>query len=620
MLYSLLLSLLVYSSVFAQALPTETSALFSGSGNCVICHESDGIIMTQNGKDISPVTQWRSTMMANASKDPLWRAKVATELASFPQHADLIQNRCTICHVPSGHRQNLWDGDSTYSLSQLDADPLHRDGVTCTVCHQIQPGNLGTPQSYSGGYEITGDRDIFGPYTEPLTGPMVNFVNYTPVYGAHVNTTELCATCHTLMTPTLDQAGNVIGEFPEQTPYIEWKNSFYSQTGNISCQECHMRISEQAQDISLLPPWHQVQREPYFQHLFVGANVTMLKLLRDNADQLGVTALAQHFDSTIAETQRNLSDFSCELSLEGETIQDSTIVQVTITNLTGHKLPTGIPLRRMWLFLHATNEHGEVVFESGRATEDGLIVGYDEPFEPHYDEISQENQVQVYEAVLGDDQGNRTWTLLRAASHLKDNRLPPLGFTTSHASYDTVEIYGVPAADTNFNRANGSEGSGGDVVTYRLPRCAQVNVVVYFQTVQPELVNYLAQFDLPETNSFMTMYNTQSHEPLVMTTGSLVLMQSNSPDAPLPTALTLYPAYPNPFNGITRLPVEVTYSTRVDFALFDIRGRRVMMFGRMMNAGRNELTIDATDLSSGVYLLRASVGDVRDTQRLILLK
>lgn len=604
----------------AQELPSETSALFSGSGTCVMCHESDGLIMVENGKDVSPVTQWRSTMMANAAKDPLWRAKVATELAQFPQHSDLIQNRCTVCHVPAGYTQNLWDDDSTYTLAQLDADPLARDGVTCTACHQIQPGNLGTPQSYSGGYQITGDRDIFGPYPNPLTGPMVNFVNFNPVHGTHVNTSELCATCHTLMTPTLDQAGNVIGEFPEQTPYIEWKNSFYSQGTQVSCQACHMRVTDHAQDISLMPPPHQVLREPFYQHLFVGANVTMLQVLRDNAETLGVTALTQHFDTTIAEAQRSLRDYSCDIMIEAEPRLDSTIAHVTITNLTGHKLPTGIPLRRMWLFVEARDEQGNVVFESGRPDGNGDIVGYDAEYEPHYDEITSEDQVQVYEAVLGDDQGQRTWTLLRAATHLKDNRLPPLGFTTEHASYDTVEIYGVPPTDTNFNRVGGAEGSGSDRVTYRLPASSIVTVAVFFQTVQPQLVAYLDEFDLPETNQFVEMYNTQAREPLYMTSASLVLNSDDARTAPLPNTLTLSPAYPNPFNGLTRLPVEVARSTMVEFSLFDIRGRSVMLFGRMMNAGRNELTIDAAELASGIYMLRAQAGEARDSQRLILLK
>ncbi len=619
MLYFILLILLT-SRLFAQELPTEVTSLFSGSGNCVICHESDGVIMTQNGKDISPVTQWRSTMMGNAAKDPLWRAKVATELAAFPQHADLIQNRCTVCHVPAGHTQTFWDGDSTYNLSQLDTNPLHRDGVTCTICHQIQPANLGTPESYNGGYEITGVREIYGPFEGPLTGPMMNFVNYTPVYSPHVNTSELCATCHTLMTPTLDAAGNIIGEFPEQTPYIEWKNSFYGQQGHVSCQDCHMRVADHAQDISLLPPFHQVQRSPYFQHIFVGANVTMLELLRDHAQELGVTALAQHFDSTIAEAQRSLSQYSIDLELEPEDRFDSTIVHVKLTNLTGHKIPTGIPLRRMWIHVYATDREGNTVFQSGGWNDDGEIIGYDDSFEPHHDVITDPNQVQVYEAVLGDDHGERTWTLLRAANHLKDNRLPPLGFTTAHASYDTCEIYGVPAADTNFNRDNGIEGSGADIVTYRMPSSAVVVVSVMFQTVQPGLVNYLAGHDLSETNSFVSMYDEQSPQPLTMVRETLVVSEEANVNVPTPAALALHSAYPNPFNGITRLPVEVAKPTMVEFSLFDIRGRRVMVFGRMMNAGRNELSIDAAELPSGVYMLQAQAGGLRETQRLILLK
>ena len=69
-------------------LPTETSTLFSGSGNCILCHQSNGSAMTWNGIDVSPITYWRSTMMGNASKDPLWRAMVAEEVNNFPQHQE----------------------------------------------------------------------------------------------------------------------------------------------------------------------------------------------------------------------------------------------------------------------------------------------------------------------------------------------------------------------------------------------------------------------------------------------------------------------------------------------------------------------------------------------------
>ncbi len=616
-----LVVLLISSTVsVAQDLPTDVTTLFSGSGNCQLCHLSNGSIMVENGKDISPVTQWRSTMMANAAKDPLWRAKVATELAAFPQHSELIQNRCTVCHTPAGHTQSFFDGDSTYDLSQLDTNAMHRDGVTCTVCHQVQPENLGTPQSYSGGYEITDARLIFGPYQDPLPGPMLNHVNYTPSFGAHVNSSELCATCHTLFTPTLDAAGNIIGEFPEQTPYIEWKNSFYGQTGSATCQACHMRTSLQSQDISSMPPWHQVMREPYYQHIFVGANVTMLELLRDHAEEIGVTALSAHFDSTIAETRRSLENLTCQIDLSLQNTGDSTLAHVTLTNLTGHKLPTGIPLRRMWIHLIAQNESGATVFESGNWTDAGEIVGYDDSFEPHHDIVTAQDQVQVYEAVPGDNESRRTWKLLRAATHLKDNRIPPLGFSASHLSYDSVRIFGVPPSDSNFNYANGVEGSGSDEVTYRLPHSARVRVELMFQTVQPRLVEYLRTHNLPETDTFAAMYDEQSPQPILMTSAEISAVNTSGSPSSLPVSLALLPAYPNPFNGVTRVPLEVDRSAMVEFTLFDIRGRRILLFGRSMNAGHNEVEIDASDLPSGIYMLQAQLGNVRDARRLILMK
>jgi hypothetical protein len=620
MRYLVLSLLLAATTVFAQALPSEVSTLFNGSGTCVMCHESDGVLMTENGADISPITMWRSTMMGNSAKDPLWRAKVATELAAFPQHSDLIQNRCTICHVPAGFTQARYDSIENYTLAMLDADPLARDGVTCTVCHQIEPDNFGTPESYSGHYQITDERLIYGPFELPLTWPMFNNTGFDPAYSPHVHQSELCATCHTLFTPSLDANGNIIGEFPEQTPYIEWKNSFYGQEGQSSCQDCHMRLAQDAQDISLLPPWHQELRSPYRQHAFVGANITMLKILRDHADELGVTALSQHFDSTIAETQRSLSQRSVDMHLDVSVANDSVYLNVELINLTGHKIPTGIPLRRMWLHVRAENNLGNVVFESGAWDEHGEIVGYDTPFEPHHDVITDPGEVQVYEAVMGDNENQRTWTLLRAIQHLKDNRLPPLGFTTSHASYDTVEIYGVPASDTNYNRVHGTEGSGSDLITYRLPACANISVSVKYQTVQPQLVNYISGHDLPETNTFVSMYNTQSHEPLHMITETIEVLPAEPAPAELPERFALLPAYPNPFNNTTRLPLELTRSMMVEFSVYDIRGRRVQLFGRMMNAGRNEVSIDGTNLSSGVYMVRAQAGQVRDTQRIILIK
>ena len=186
-LFIIFLFLLPLSGLYGQSLPSFSSTLFSGSANCQFCHTSgSGILTSRDGRDVSPPTSWRSSMMANSSKDPYWRAKVSTETSEFPQLASAIEDKCTTCHAPMGRTETLSVYSQPYSLSILAADALGKGGVSCTVCHQIRKDNLGTSDGYSGAYIITGAREIFGPYTAPLVTPMVNRVNYTPVYSDHV--------------------------------------------------------------------------------------------------------------------------------------------------------------------------------------------------------------------------------------------------------------------------------------------------------------------------------------------------------------------------------------------------------------------------------------------------
>jgi len=73
-----------------------TTPHFSGSGNCVTCH--DGLRDT-SGDDVSIVKDWGASMMANSTKDPLWQAKVATELERnshvFSHQRYMYQVSCT---------------------------------------------------------------------------------------------------------------------------------------------------------------------------------------------------------------------------------------------------------------------------------------------------------------------------------------------------------------------------------------------------------------------------------------------------------------------------------------------------------------------------------------------
>ena len=78
-----------------------TTSHFSGLGNSVTCH--DGLTET-SGENVSIVRDWATSMMANATKDPFWQAKVATELDRTKNlSTDLsavINDTCSKCHAP----------------------------------------------------------------------------------------------------------------------------------------------------------------------------------------------------------------------------------------------------------------------------------------------------------------------------------------------------------------------------------------------------------------------------------------------------------------------------------------------------------------------------------------
>jgi len=522
--FLILLTILIFTqSLFSQGLPLPfgRTVVFSGSGNCAMCHTGDGSVLSQNGVDISPPTYWRSTMMANASKDPFWRAMVAEEVHNYPQLQQTIETTCTRCHAPMGYTEAFYNGQNSYSMAQLKSDPIANDGVSCTVCHQIKENNFGTQNSYSGHYVIENDSVIYGPYENPETTIMNMVVNFLPVYSTHMNKSELCATCHTLFTPYLDNQGQVAGQFPEQTPYLEWKNSVYSAQ-NIQCQDCHMPVTYDPIDIATIPPSHQVLRSPYWKHEFVGGNVYMLKMLRNNIDSLGITASPENFDSSIVRAEINLTQKALELEVTNQFENDSLSVFVKIINKAGHKLPAGIPFRRMWVHLKVEDAMNNIIFESGNWNSNGEIIGLNSDFEPHYDIIRNADDVQIYEGVMVDVDGNVTNRLLRASQYIKDNRIPPAGFVSTHPSYDTTRIFGDAELDLNFNRDNGIEGSGSDLVTYRIPALTNTNyritAEICFQSIKPKVADYLSTIDEPDINKFTSMYNQLPNLPFVMKT------------------------------------------------------------------------------------------------------
>ncbi len=97
---------------------------------------------------------------------------------------------------------------------------------------------------------------------------------------------------------------------------------------------------------------------------------------------------------------------------------------------------------------------------------------------------------------------------------------------------------------------------------------------------------------------------------------------------PVPTAVDEIPAapwlgqnYPNPFNPTTTIAYGLPKAARVELVLYDPSGRRVaVLVDQDQAAGRQEFTLRAGDLASGVYFYRLVAGDFRETRKLVLLK
>ena len=307
------------------------------------------------------------------------------------------------------------------------------DGVSCTVCHQIRDDNFGEASSFAGGFVIDttavlGERQVFGPHEvdNGRRAVMQSAGEFLQSEATHLQQSELCATCHTLITESLDDAGERVGELAEQAPYLEWLHSDYRDTQ--SCQDCHMpELTDDAPISSVLGQ----PRPAFSQHVFRGGNAFMLSILSKYRGELGVTALPQELDASIRRTKQFLGTETARVVIEGAEIVGSILeLDVTVESLAGHKLPSAYPSRRVWLHVRVNDENGNVLFESGRLNSDGSIAGNDNDtdatqFEPHYTLVERPDQVQIYEPILAD------------CTNIKSKRLNPL----SRKGGKEVKIY-----------------------------------------------------------------------------------------------------------------------------------------------------------------------------------
>jgi len=91
--------------------------------------------------------------------------------------------------------------------------------------------------------------------------------------------------------------------------------------------------------------------------------------------------------------------------------------------------------------------------------------------------------------------------------------------------------------------------------------------------------------------------------------------------AVIPTEYILTQNYPNPFNPATKIDFSLPKDSDVELTVYNILGQQVeVLINGFRNAGTYELTWDASNLPSGVYIYRLETGSNVISKKMMLLK
>jgi hypothetical protein len=501
------------AAVFASALVAATASAgpFTSNGTqpglahailpssvCTGCHGN-----YDSRGNVEPGPTWQGAMMAQATRDPLFWAALDVANHDVPDVGDF----CLRCHAPGAWLAGRsappgGSADGCGLLGNLDEQNGDFDGVTCHVCHRMEP-NASPPDGQQSVYSENaqywlddgtcggqGEPCRFGPYDYTLPG--MTAAPHVWSYSTYTTSSQLCGTCHNVTNPghhLLVDGVDAGIPFPIERTHREWEQSDYADGGAeaTSCQGCHMPQA------TLSPVWASI-----FQlndhtgdlaiHEFAGGNAWIPDVLRTEYPALGI-------DSSLAAT----ADFARAMLASAASVTvdvpsslrpgDDLTAHVSVTNLSGHKLPTGYPEgRRMWLDVVARDGNGALVFESG-AYDDATGV------------LTRDAQVKVYEAKQGvwngltstcetEDLGAEVFHFVQNDCVALDNRIPPEGFTGG-ADLETRPVgYSYPEVAPGIL-------SNTDVTTYVIPVPAgavtpiTVTATLRYQTASKEYVDFL---------------------------------------------------------------------------------------------------------------------------------
>jgi len=433
---------------------------------------------------------------------------------------------------------------------------LARDGISCTVCHHMSDDELGNDVTFTGNF-VTGPADeVYGPYPNDtiVPKPMEHAIGIKPEFRDYFISgdsfsSDTCGSCHNILLPKITNEGEIVGYSYEQTTHLEWVNSdFAPGTPQFkSCADCHMETHYLGQDLSFkianiesdqfAPTTNRLpdeditltNRDRYARHSLHGLNIFLNQMFQQFPVLLGflqidymtgssVTPQLITGERTIINIAKN-ETASIEIQELEITPEGELRAQLKVINHVGHFFPSGVGFRRVFIEFLVRDVDGNVLWASGRTNDLGAILKGttnevlqseqpvkfpDAPFQPHYQTITQDDQVQIYQELIKDSDGNLTTSFLRRIEDVKDNRLRPEGYNPALFANPILfpspyilalaETHGQAKFDPYYTDPT---LTGADVIDYlisldeqTLSQVYDIQVTLYNQSIPP---SYLQQ-------------------------------------------------------------------------------------------------------------------------------
>jgi hypothetical protein len=456
--------------------PNENDVRISKVNLCRSCHSKTG------DDEADPYKTWQGGMMSQASRDPVYLAALTIANQDLPG----VGEYCIRCHSPAGWMEGRSSEPDGSALTEHD-----RHGVSCAICHRLadplseEGRNLveTPPPGYGNGMMVVAENDtVFGPYED--SPPVKSHKTRQSEFTA---SSELCATCHDVSNPL---AANDIRTDPPHTygiierTYSEWLLSDYSKGDDKrTCQSCHFPAVEGGG----LAARHKdaFHRDYLVQHGPVGGSIWVQQAIIDiyGKDTVDADALINGIRKT-REFLKTAADLDLSFPEEGQ-------VRLRVTNLTGHKLPTGyIEGRRMWVNVKFLDAEGAIIKEIG---EYKMIETEIAGTKITARSLTDASETRVYECLpgLSDEQAAKYGKTPGKSFHfvlndtiMRDTRIPPKGFNNAAFAERGCAPVGIEYAD----------GQYWDDITFKLPEgCTAVEASLIYEPVTMEYIRFLVE-------------------------------------------------------------------------------------------------------------------------------